>query len=115
MIGRTRTQKGHDYWERQLADETGCLHDLWSDWHKTLPERQAYVAECYAYACDNDCSLGYHTFKTLNAEHFDECYDHECSYEEACYSDECYLSYEEYLFQTRDELCRLNADADYAS
>jgi hypothetical protein len=113
MIGRT--QKGHDDWERQLAYETGWLHDLWSDWHKTLPERQAYVAECYAYACDNDCSLGYHTFKTLNAEHFDECYDHECSYEEACYSDECYLSYEEYLFQTRDELCRLNADADYAS
>ena len=148
MIGRLR--KGNDKLAAILADERGSLEDVESHWYKTRAECQAYIAKCYEYACDNnDCSLGYHDFKSLNADHLDECYEHEYSCEEACDSDECYhklpyspcesdyytedayecmlrssvamsdyddvMWYVEYLFQARDELRRLKADADYVS
>lgn len=144
------TKKGDDSWERRLADEMGSQTDLMTEWRKSYAERQAYIAQCYEYACDNNnCRLGYHAFKSLNADHFDECYEHEYSCKEACDSDECYhtrpyspcesdfytedayehmlrssvamsdyddvMWYVEYLFQARDELRRLQADAGYAS
>lgn len=85
------TKKGDDSWERRLADEMGSQTDLMTEWRMSYAERQAYMAKCYKYARDiNNCRLGYHAFKSLNADHLDECYEHEYSCVEACDSDECY-------------------------